>query len=533
MACHNDVSDPVPFVEGAFREIAHGIGCERCHGPGDLHVEERLIDPEPADSIDYTIVNPAHLSLDRRLDVCQQCHLNGTISLLREGKEAFGFKPSQPLAAHIALFDLETDEVGTISVISHADRMRMSPCFQESAGMDCTTCHNPHEGFRSSGPAYFNQTCIACHPAGALQQAVPAALQAEHGPDGSCFACHMPKVEAEDAPHSSFTDHYIRVVEPEERVVAVTAEAPEEEVVLEPYFERDRGSAEGAVYEGMAYVAYGRQQARPEVMRAGAERLAEALRAQPEIGEGQFLLGFARMQLGEAAAAIPPLEEAVRLGPGVPERLNALAQAYEQTGRNPADIERLYREALTIQPALADVQVNYGRFLETQGRLSAAEHAYRAAIEVEPWLEAGHYNLGTLLLRQGQPEAAAEHLAEAIRLDPDHVDALVNLGILRASQGQVAEAGTLFEQAVKAGPEHPNALANLGTYHLQRGAPAEAAEVLQRAVTAAPRHVDATANLALAYYQLGRTQEARQYAEAALRLNPRQATAQQILQALP
>src|SRR6056297_23228 len=84
MACHNGFSEPVPFVEGAYTELAGGIGCERCHGPGAAHVEARLEDPEPADSIDYTIINPAHLAIDRQLDVCQQCHLNGTVSILRE-----------------------------------------------------------------------------------------------------------------------------------------------------------------------------------------------------------------------------------------------------------------------------------------------------------------------------------------------------------------------------------------------------------------------------------------------------------------
>ena len=173
MACHNGFSEPVPFVEGAYTSIAEGIGCERCHGPGALHVEARLADPEPADSVDYTIVNPAHLTLDAQLDVCQQCHLNGTVSILREGEEPFGYRTSQPLAAHVAIFDLDDKKPGTIGVISHADRMKQSACFIESASMNCTTCHNPHEGFRTSGPSYFNATCLECHASAPLQAEMP------------------------------------------------------------------------------------------------------------------------------------------------------------------------------------------------------------------------------------------------------------------------------------------------------------------------------------------------------------------------
>src|SRR5690606_16008162 len=169
--------EPVPFVEGAYVHLADGIDCERCHGPGQLHVEARLADPEPADSIDLTIVNPAHLPLDLRLDVCQQCHTNGTVSVLREGRGAFGFRPSQPLAAHVAIYALRADEPGRIRVISHADRMQQSPCFIESGAMDCVTCHNPHEGFRDAGPAYFDQTCIGCHPTGPLEARMPTPVR--------------------------------------------------------------------------------------------------------------------------------------------------------------------------------------------------------------------------------------------------------------------------------------------------------------------------------------------------------------------
>src|SRR5690606_13673336 len=130
------------------------------------------------------------------------CHLNGTVSILREGEAAFGYRPSEPLAAHLALFNVEAEESGEIRVISHADRLQQSPCFRESGGMTCTTCHDPHEGFRSKGPAYFNTTCLDCHASDELQQRMPTAeLRAQHARAANCFSCHMPKVEAEDAPH--------------------------------------------------------------------------------------------------------------------------------------------------------------------------------------------------------------------------------------------------------------------------------------------------------------------------------------------
>ena len=497
MACHNDVSPPVPFVEGAYRSIAEGIGCERCHGPGALHVEARLEDPEAADSIDYTIVNPKWLSLERRLDVCQQCHLIGEVSLLRDTAEAFGFRPSQPLQAHTALFTLADADPGRVRVISHADRMRQSPCFIESGAMDCTTCHNPHEGFREAGPAYFDRTCIGCHPTGALQAAMPSAdLRAQHAPSAPCSSCHMPKVEANDAPHSSFTDHYIRVVRADERITGTARAGGEPE--LRPYFEEDEGGDDAPVYAGMAYVVYGRQTGDRAALTRGVDALARALEQTPEVGEAQFLLGFARLQLGRAREAIPALEEAVRLGPRIPERLNALAQAYEAARRPAQEIQALYARALEAQPAAAEIRVNYGRFLEAQNRADDALSQYARAAQDDPALATAHYNLGTLLARTGRTGEAVAALREALALEPGNADALLNLGAILGQQGATAEAVGLF----------------------------------RRATVADPRNANAHANLAMALAQQNDLAGARRAAETALLLDPNQPVARQVLAAL-
>src|SRR5690606_21785842 len=229
---------------------------EQCHGPGALRVEARLADPEPADSVDYTTVTPAHLPLGRRPDVCQQCHTTGTASDLPERERASGSRPRRALSAHVPICALAADTPDRIGVISHAARMQQSPCFVESAAMDCVTCHNPHEGFRDAGPEYFDRTCRSCHPTGPLQAAMPTSeLRAQHAPEANCFSCHMPKVEAEAAPHSSFTDHSIRVVRDDRLEGTAIARGPAD---LEPYFEEDARGPDARVYEGMAYVVYGR-----------------------------------------------------------------------------------------------------------------------------------------------------------------------------------------------------------------------------------------------------------------------------------
>ena len=530
MSCHNGTSEPVAHVQGKYISLAQGIGCEQCHGPGQLHVEARLADPEPADSIDLTIVNPAHLPVGLRLDVCQQCHTNGAVSILREGETAYSFRPSQPLDEHVAIFGIASDESNSISVISHADRMKRSRCFTVSQTMDCVTCHNPHEGFREAGPSYFNDTCISCHAPVGLQAALASSeSRSDHAAQSNCFSCHMPKVAADDAPHASFTDHFIRVVGDDAVPEGIEAHG---ELELQPYFERDRAGAEAEAYTGMAYVVYGRQNTNRTVMQRGISMLAGALEEKPEIGEAQYLLGFARLQLGQAAAAIPALEEAIRLNPEVPERLNTLAQAYEAVGRDPSSIEQLYHRALAVQPSEASIRVNLGRFLEAQSRVDEALTEYQRASRDEPWLASAHYNLGTAFLRSGRTAEGERSLREAVHLEPDYSDALTNLGVVVAGRGDANRARALFLRAVDTDPLNANALANLGTFYLQTRQTNEAVHILQRAVEANPRHIDALANLALAFAEAGNATQARHYARQALSINPNHLTAQQVLASL-
>jgi tetratricopeptide (TPR) repeat protein len=425
MACHNSYPTPVPFADGKYVRLPLGIGCERCHGPGALHVEARLADPEPtaeiegrSHEIDPTIVNPAHLPYQARMDVCQQCHFSAPGVVPREGRGAFDFRPSDLLATHRAVFIPPQDEAdGRIDVVSHAARMQQSACFRgtvtSARPLECVTCHNPHEGFRNKGPDYFNRTCQRCHAA--------PTLPAEHHATGAnCIGCHMPRVQAEDAPHSSFTDHWVRVVGQEARPPSATDAAVDP---LVPYFRQDYQNRTGQAYLGMALVVQGRQTNDLYMVSQGAATLEAALQADTTLGEGYFLLGVAQQLLGYPEQAVEPLLQAARLDERDPLRLYALAQAFEATGRAPQDIERLYRRALDLQPALADVHVGYGQFLQGQGRRAEAARAYRAARREQPWLDTAPLLLGLVLAEMDSLAAARAAFRDALALNPDHAQA--------------------------------------------------------------------------------------------------------------
>ncbi|MFM7073694.1 MAG: hypothetical protein ACKO38_18050, partial [Planctomycetota bacterium] len=123
-----------------------GIGCERCHGPGERHVAAATRSQPLRD----TICNPAHLTADRADDVCNQCHLSGAAQVLRYGRRHGDFRPGDRLSdVWLTLVDDEQSTRASTSsaalAVSHVWQTRASRCYQASGGeLRCVSCHDPH-----------------------------------------------------------------------------------------------------------------------------------------------------------------------------------------------------------------------------------------------------------------------------------------------------------------------------------------------------------------------------------------------------
>src|SRR5262249_1823614 len=114
--CHANHADLVEGSVNRYREpIFQGmtIGCERCHGPGELHVARQQV----VDGKDLSIVNPAHLEPALRDSVCQQCHLQGDVRLVRAGRELYDYRPGLPLHETLAIFFRSGRERGAIKAV--------------------------------------------------------------------------------------------------------------------------------------------------------------------------------------------------------------------------------------------------------------------------------------------------------------------------------------------------------------------------------------------------------------------------------
>lgn len=99
-----------------------------------------------------------------------------------------------------------------------------------------------------------------------------------------------------------------------------------------------------------------------------------------------------------------------------------------------------YEQAVALDPAFLDAQINLGALLHEMGRLDEAERAYRRAIEACGSDSVLLYNLGVLLDETGRAKQAIETYRAALRADPALADCHYNLALLYRAAGKPKEA---------------------------------------------------------------------------------------------
>jgi hypothetical protein len=183
LECHGSYAEPLvgPQANNRYNKtsVVLGISCERCHGPGREHVSRhqsasRGNSPE-------AIVNPAKLPRDRNIEVCAQCHAGKRFPIA----PAFSYVPGQPLDDYLDR-DI-SDPNSTIDV--HGGQVALlqrSRCYQSSATMTCSTCHNVHESQRAA--AAISSRCLACHKMDDCGMSRKIGSKIADG----CVDCHMP-----------------------------------------------------------------------------------------------------------------------------------------------------------------------------------------------------------------------------------------------------------------------------------------------------------------------------------------------------
>jgi Flp pilus assembly protein TadD len=207
--CHANRVVAVPETINRYRPPifeGHAIGCERCHGPGELHVR-RQEGGEEYSAPDDTIVEPGRLEPRLRDAVCEQCHLQGGQRILKHGRTWFDYRPGLPWDAFVTTFVRK--DMDLQKSVGQFEQLLESRCYQESRGkLGCISCHDPHRAPAPSEKATFYRVrCMNCHDAGGSGCRLPLSERQAQG--DSCIGCHMPRTGSVNVVHVSITDHRI------------------------------------------------------------------------------------------------------------------------------------------------------------------------------------------------------------------------------------------------------------------------------------------------------------------------------------
>lgn len=230
------------------------------------------------------------------------------------------------------------------------------------------------------------------------------------------------------------------------------------------------------------------------------ERPVFRLRALLLVKQGRFIEAEPILLnlLNESSAPDPPLDE-------------ALTRVFLET-------YRLDHAVKIIQVWIRDAPRDPKPYLwwtEVDRRIAidnpaAMEGHYRQALELDPNLAQARLGLAETLRFMHQSREAVEEYNRYLALRPDDVMGYVGLARTALDDGDLDAASRSIDRAIKVDADHPEVLKLRAVLEIRAGHDQAALSLLNQAVKSAPLDVDSLYNQLLALTRLGRKQEAEQ-----------------------
>jgi tetratricopeptide (TPR) repeat protein len=204
------------------------------------------------------------------------------------------------------------------------------------------------------------------------------------------------------------------------------------------------------------------------------------LRLTPDDVQVLTLAGTIAMQMGDAAAAIGPLDHASQLSPNDLDLLDLRARAYQAVAKE------IYQRMYQLAPDSWQVHQARARLFEEDQRHKEAAEEFEAALRLNP----GDLNLYDELAREyrrmGDLDQVERTFVREKQAAPDDPRTLLNLASIQIERGRASEGLPLVQQVLKTEPNNPQAYFYLGRGLAETGKEAEAVTALQRFLVLQP-----------------------------------------------
>ena len=490
ISCHNSFMEVSATARERYvKPYPLGIGCERCHGPGELHVrKERGESLEGSYTGKLTIVNPAKLPPQEQLDVCRQCHLQGKAWALRKPDDWFGFKPGRKLETHRSVYFTDTIMKHVIEVGDSPQRLALSACFTKSNGkLTCITCHDPHRSIKSFNARHYETKCLGCHPPDALRGVGAMHI---HEVADDCVSCHMNRTGNDNTLHGvSATDHWIRVradTTPIDWTILRKGAGEREPAVLVPFVDADDGGGK-PLRLGMAYLYYFREHDdRVQYLDSALVYLKTGLRRLGGDAIGYFHLGEVQALLQRHEEAVTSFRQSLILSSDSPSVMEQMARSFSSLGRKDSAVY-YYQEALQRLPHEPAYMEGLGLALAESGNAERAVQVLENSLRYDTQNQMTYAALGSLYaISLGNPERALDYYRSSLRLDPDVRSLRTNIGNTYLLLGEPKRAIAEYLTQLGLWPDTPEAYVNLGWAYELTGRLTSAHSAYQSALKISP-----------------------------------------------
>ncbi|MBC8290252.1 MAG: hypothetical protein H8E37_08040 [Planctomycetes bacterium] len=408
VACHIGRTNSIENEPGRFRAqepfAEAAIGCERCHGPAQAHVDRHLKNeldrPDP-------IVNPGKLDGVRRESVCYQCHLHGIKRIPHYGRSEFDFRPGDELSDIWVTFvdGHQVQDDGSTTAVSQVEQVTQSRCFVESAGrMGCISCHDPHRIPGSTERVvFYRKRCLNCHSTPDAVCSEPEATRKESVPDDSCIECHMPRLDASDVPHTSQTDHRILKRPHSAQPDSQNQPASSHHSVFLAGGKPSQWEIDRA--EALMWARNVEQTGDQQLAMKALPQLMEVGRQAPDDVDVLDATIYLTALLGNTQEAVRLGEKTLKLAPRRESIFESLVLICEASGQPEAGLDYVEKQ-LDLNPWRSESYLRQARFLARLRRNEEAIEAARAALKRNPLLKEARQLLIELLRQSGEVDKA-------------------------------------------------------------------------------------------------------------------------------
>lgn len=516
-----------------WKEI--NVGCEACHGPGSVHVQQAKTGVKNQNGNNLTVqfiernavtwaIDPATGNAKRsvprtsdvEMQVCAQCHS-------RRGQLADGYKPGMNFhdfyrasALQPGLYHADGQQLDEVYIWGSFEQSKMN-----KAGVTCSDCHDPHtQKLKAEG----NAVCAGCHlPA---KYDAPSHHRHQAGTTGAqCANCHMP--EKTYMVIDPRRDHSMRIPRPDLSVSNGTpnacnschvdkdatwaADAIKSWGITEPKgFQQYSGAFHAAesfnesANVQLANVATSMQH--PAFARAGALELLANYTTEMSTFAATKALNDSDPLVRRAAVSalqnLPPPQRLTQLAPLLNdsvrtvrmEAANALLGAMQ--GASPEQVtafNKAANEYETAQKFIADTpegQSALGNFYARQGQLVEAEKHLLLALKQESNFIPGYVNLADLYRSQGRELESENSLRQALTIAPQSAAVRHALGLALVRQKRLAESIIELRKSSQLEPENTRYAYVLAVALNSTGQKPAAFAELRRALKQSPNDLD-------------------------------------------